>query len=467
MTRTLRLSWLLALLAVGLLACTPTAPLPTRQPAAVPTAQPTTSPAQLQELQKFDQAADYRPPSGPGGTPWDQPYRSLIQTNANATAKGLPTHAAAVATIKADAAQSPEKRQLHLGYVLYVKHFSQAYRPEEATIALRQLYSDLVGMAFGQPSAPATAALPFDGDPRLIIRRDVPYGADNPALQTLDAYLVKGQGPSPVLIEIHGGGWRRGGKSQFEAYSGDLIAQVLAQGISVVSINYRLTPQDAYPAQVQDVQRAIQFIRSQARDWQIDPQRMAAIGGSAGAHLAAWIALHDDLADPRSSHPLGRQSTRLSCFVDLWGPMDLTRVKPLELSQTGERGADFAQAFANLFATTPELYNQTPHQQALLKDASPVFYVTPDDPPAMIVHPGPAELSGPNHPPIPETINDPHSAWFGVLLADKMEAASIRIVRYIGPEVGQHPDQDSQAIISFLRQCLLGQATLPVHLPAR
>ncbi len=280
---------------------------------------------------------------------------------------------------------------------------------------------------------------------------------NRPGLQTLDAYLVKGDRPSPVMVELHGGGWRRGVKSQFELYPADLIAQILDQGISVISINYRLTPDDIYPAQAQDAQRAIQFIRTKATEWRLDGSRIAVMGGSAGAHLAVWVALHDDLADPASRDPVARQSTRVSCFVDMWGPMDLTRVKPLELTQSGLRGEDFAQAFAAFFGTTPAAYNSTTEQQALIRAASPVFYVTPDDPPGLIIHQSPAELSGPDHPPVPATINDPHSAWFGALLADQMAAAGIPVVRYMGPEVGKDAARDNAVTVGFLRDCLRGR----------
>ena len=301
----------------------------------------------------------------------------------------------------------------------------------------------------------------FDGDPRLMILRDVVYATDNAELQSLDAYLVIGDQPSPVVVEIHGGGWRRGTKSQFELYPGGLIESLIDQGISVVSINYRLTPEDVYPAQVQDVQRAIQFIRLNAKEWNIDPQRMAVMGGSAGAHLSAWIALHDDLADPGSPDELTRQSTRVSCFVDLWGPMDLTRVVPAELALTGERGADFADAFADLFGTTPKLYNLSTEMQILIREASPLYYVSPDDPLAMIVHNARSELATEDHPPVPGMINDPHSAWFGVMLADAMQTAGIPVVRYIGPEVGNDPLKDAEAIAAFLQSCLLKSPAFP------
>ncbi len=428
---------------------------------ATPTPQPTaTAPARVDqaarsaELVKFDNPQDHLVKAGPAGTDWDRQYRSFIQTEADATSKGLPTHAQAAQQIKPDAAQSNEKLQMHKSWVLYIKHFSQAYRPESATADLKQLYTDLVDMEFGVAAATAANALPFEGDARLRILRDVAYGTADP-LQRLDAYLVKGNKPSPVLVEVHGGGWRRGQKSQFaDVYPGDLIGKAIAAGISVVSIDYRLAPAYQHPAQVQDLARAIQFIRIKAKEWNIDGGRIAAMGGSAGAHMAAWAALHDDMANAASRDALERQSTRLSCFVDMWGPMDLTRVNPLALSKEPLRGEDFANAYIAMFGTTLEGYNTLADVQARVRDASPLFHVSQDDPPAFIMTAAAAEVGRVDHPPVPETINDPHSAWQGVLLADRMDSAGLRAVRYIGPEVGKDARKDNAAILAFLQTCI-------------
>ena len=303
-------------------------------------------------------------------------------------------------------------------------------------------------MEFGEPRA--AVSLPFDDDPRLTIHRDVVYGTSHPDVQRLDAYLVKSAQPAPVLIEIHGGGWRQGAKSQF-TYQGDLIEAVLAAGISVVSIDYRLTPKHTFPAQMEDVTRAVQFVRSKARDWSIDPNRIAAVGGSAGAHLAAWIGLHDDLARPESPDPVERFSSRLTCFIALSGPMDLTRVDPRALAQAGVRGESFAQAFVAAVGSTAEQFMTDPDIRRRLREASPLFLVSADDPPALIVGAGPAETAQ-IPPAAPPTINDPHSAWHGALLADAMRRAGVDVEARLGPDVGNDPQADAAAIADFLKK---------------
>jgi acetyl esterase/lipase len=402
------------------------------------------------ELAKFDQPAAHLPAKGPGGTEWDAQYRSFIQSDENAVSKGFPTHAEAAQQIKADAAKDPANLQKHKGWVLFIKHYSQAYRPQEATDALRKLYQDLVEMEFG--GSAAGADLPFAGDSRLTIRRDVIYGKTHPDIQRLDAYLLKATRPTPVLIEIHGGGWRRGAKSQF-TYQGDLIKAVLDAGISVVSIDYRLTPEHVLPAQMEDVVRAVQLVRSKAGDWNIDPNRITAIGGSAGAHLSAWVGLHNDLAKPDSLDPTERFSSRLTCFVALSGPMDLLRVDPRTLAKAGARGESFAEAFLAAVGATPEQFMTDSDMRRRLKEASPVFLVSPDDPPAMIVGAGPAQTAL-IPPAIPDTINDPHSAWHGALLADALRRAGVEVVARLGPGVGKDPQANAAAVVAFLTRNL-------------
>lgn len=298
----------------------------------------------------------------------------------------------------------------------------------------------------------AAADLPFVSDPRLTIQRDVIYGKTHPDVPRLDAYLVKSARPTPVLIEIHGGGWRRGSKSQF-VYQGNLIEAIFAAGISLVSIDYRLTPEHTFPAQMEDIVRAVQFVRSRAKDWNIDPNHIAAMGGSAGAHLAAWVGLHDDLAKPDSSDPVERLSSRLACFVALAGPMDLTRVDPRTLAQAGLRGEAFAEAFTAAVGSTPEQFMTDPNIRRQLREASPLFLVSSNDPSALVVGAGPAETAL-VPPTVPATINDPHSAWHGALLADAMRRAGVEVVARLGPNVGKDPQTDATAIVGFLKKHL-------------
>ena len=142
---------------------------------------------------------------------------------------------------------------------------------------------------------------------------NVAYGTHE--RQVLDFYKAASGKPTPLLFFIHGGGWVAGDK---RGLTGPAVKSYLGAGISVVSINYRYSWQaqlagikPPVKAPLEDAARALQFVRSKAGEWNIDKQRISASGGSAGACSSLWLAFHKDMADPKSSDPVARESTRL------------------------------------------------------------------------------------------------------------------------------------------------------------
>lgn len=136
---------------------------------------------------------------------------------------------------------------------------------------------------------------------------DVSYGSH--ARNVIDFWKAEGDVPRPLLVYIHGGGWTAGDKKQQD--TSKTIQPFLDKGISCAAINYRLTGEHPLPAPVHDAARAIQFIRTKAADWNIDTKHIALTGGSAGACTSMWLLLHDDLADPKATDPVLRESTRV------------------------------------------------------------------------------------------------------------------------------------------------------------
>jgi arylformamidase len=154
--------------------------------------------------------------------------------------------------------------------------------------------------------ADIASALGADVPPQPVpTYSDVPYGSH--PRNRLDFWKAEGDGPRPLLVYVHGGGWLTGDKSK----KGPALQPFLDRGVSCAAINYRLTPEHPLPAPVHDAARAIQFIRWKANDWNIDTRRIALTGPSAGACTSMWLLLHDDLADPASPDPVRRQSTRV------------------------------------------------------------------------------------------------------------------------------------------------------------
>src|SRR5579871_6023531 len=168
---------------------------------------------------------------------------------------------------------------------------------------MKRLFAVLFILAV--PAAPLSAAEETAPKGPAPTYADVSYGP-NPR-NVLDFWKAEGEGPRPLLVHIHGGGWV-GGDKKVEASS---FVPYLDKGISYASINYRLTGEAPLPAPVHDAARAIQFLRTKAKEWNIRTDRIALTGGSAGACTSMWLLLHDDLADPKSTDPVARESTRV------------------------------------------------------------------------------------------------------------------------------------------------------------
>ncbi|MFT5465874.1 MAG: acetyl esterase/lipase [Verrucomicrobiales bacterium] len=218
-------------------------------------------------------------------------------------------------------------------------------------------------LCFALAAAGASAAPDF---------KDVAYDDDD-AAQILDVYLAESDEPAPVMVYIHGGGWRAGSKNGIPAY----LAKANAQGwLAVVSVEYRFTDVAPHPAQVDDCARAIQFIRANAEKWKIDPDRMGVTGGSAGGHLSAYVALQDDEADPDSKDPIAKLSSRVSFAIPFAGPTDWG------LLATVKHGHPAYRQLLGYEPGTPA----AEMSEEKKSDVSPLHFVSKDDPPVLIVH---------------------------------------------------------------------------------
>lgn len=202
--------------------------------------------------------------------------------------------------------------------------------------------------------------------------KDIAYDDDH-TVQKLDVYPAKSGNPAPAMVFIHGGGWRAGSKKHVPGF----LRKAHAEGwLAVVSVEYRFTDVAVHPAQVDDCARAIQFVRHNAKKWNIDPKRIGVTGGSAGGHLSAYVALQDDEAKPASNDPVERQSSRVLFAIPFAGPTDwglLSRI------------AHAHPAYRQLIGYEPG----TPAGRMAadrIKDVSPLSFVSADDPPMLIVH---------------------------------------------------------------------------------
>jgi BD-FAE len=254
----------------------------------------------------------------------------------------------------------------------------------------------------------------------------------------MDVWKAKSDQPTPLLVFIHGGGFQGGSKEALQPY---LLNGCLASGISVVAINYRLSPEVKFPAHYMDCARAIQFARSKAKEWNLDPKRVASSGGSAGAGTSLWIGFHDDMADPQNADPVLRESTRLSCMV-VFGAQ--SSYDPRVIKKLVGGRAHEHPALPGFYGLTQEEY-ENDKAYKLYEAASAINYLTRDDPPVYAFYNEARQL--PENPQPGEGI---HSIKFGTYLKEKTDALGIEcIVRH----EDERPDLPKETI-GFLKKHL-------------
>jgi acetyl esterase len=265
---------------------------------------------------------------------------------------------------------------------------------------------------------------------------DIKYGPH--ARNVMDVWLAKSEKPTPVLVSIHGGGFRNGNKS----VRPDLLAECLRSGISVVAITYRLSDEVKAPAQFIDSARAVQFIRSKAKEWNMDGSKFAATGGSAGAGISLWLGFHDDLADPKSEDPVLRQSTRLTCMAVYNGQ---SSYDPRFIRELFPKTDIYKEsALAKLYDFDPDQLDHLPKEKyKLFEECSPLTHLTKDDSPAMLIYS--SEMAA----PITNQSIGIHHPRFGKVLKEKMDALGIECMVYAGrPQSGE----TRETVVNFLKR---------------
>jgi len=219
---------------------------------------------------------------------------------------------------------------------------------------------------------------------------DAAYGAL--AQHRLDVYLpATGNGPFPLVIWVHGGGWRNGDKA-LEAAAPQ--RRVLAAGYALASVGYRLSSVALWPAQIHDVKAAVRHLRANAAQYFVDTARFGAWGSSAGGHLVSLLGTSGGNSTLEGAS-LGNAaySSRVKAVVDWFGPIDFNQMDPM----LAAIGCHAPGSVVHGGPNSPEAQllgapiGQVP---ALVAQANPVTYVTPDDPPFFIQH-GTADCSVP------------------------------------------------------------------------
>src|SRR3954453_2181057 len=236
--------------------------------------------------------------------------------------------------------------------------------------------------------------------------------------QVLDFYQAQSDKPTPVVFYIHGGGWQGGDKKTNPK-------RFLDKGISVVAINYRYVKNGVeekvvppVKAPLEDAARALQFVRSKAKEWNLDKTRIGATGSSAGGCSSLWLAFHDDMADPGSEDPIARESTRLYCAA-VNGAQ--TSLDPRELREWMPNYSYGAHAFG--LKSFQSLIDNREKVLKWIKEYSPIEHASKDDPPIGLFY------GGDKNAKVGDSPKDPtHSPILGIKLEEKLKATGVDVV---------------------------------------
>ena len=272
-------------------------------------------------------------------------------------------------------------------------------------------------------TAPASAQKPKP-EPKLPTptAADVAYGPH--PKQVLHFWKAESDKPTPVLFYIHGGGWNHGSRANVAS----MLPGMLKAGISVVSVEYRFIAEATADGVVPpvkgpmgDAARALQFVRSKAKEWNIDPVRIGASGGSAGACSSLWLAFHPDMADAKSSDPIARESTRLFCAaVDgaqtTLDPKQMKEWTPN--SRYGGHAFGFAGDKEKKLSQFDEFLAKRDTILPWIAEYSPYALVTKDDPAIYLNFRTPPALGQDQKDPT-------HTANFGVKLQEHCKANGV------------------------------------------
>jgi acetyl esterase len=265
----------------------------------------------------------------------------------------------------------------------------------------------------GTTTPPSTAKKPTP------THANVSYGTDE--RNKFDLWLAKSERPTPLVVYIHGGGFVNGSK---EGASPTMIKACLDAGVSFMAINYRFRTSAPIQDILRDCARSIQFVRSKAKDYNLDPARIASYGGSAGAGTSLWLAFHPDLADPQASDPVLRESSRLVAAgaVNTQATYNVLRWPEF----LGKPNSEWSRG-----DETPAFYGASSDAELaklkhVLDDVDMLKLVSKDDPPVFMFSSQPdGELSNrghylhhPNHARTVKQTCDaagvPATVWFGM-----------------------------------------------------
>lgn len=238
-----------------------------------------------------------------------------------------------------------------------------------------------IGLSITLPAVAFTAICLTNAAARcaeVVVEEGITYATVGDTELKLDLARPQGEGPFPAIVFIHGGGWSKGNR---QVYRGP-IQIVAKRGYVAAAISYRLMQYDEakketttatpiFPAQIHDAKAAIRWVRANAKKYHVDPDRIGVTGGSAGGHLSLLVGLTDPASGLEGEGGNPEQSSRVQAVVNVYGPTDMAACY---------EKSSVAWIFRLFLGGTPAEAGQR------YKAASPITYVSKDDPPVLTLH---------------------------------------------------------------------------------
>jgi len=213
------------------------------------------------------------------------------------------------------------------------------------------------------------AGVAQESRPNVLVERNVAFARAGETELRLDVAMpAQGEGPFPAVVCIHGGGWVGGDRKQMS----QTIMVLASRGYVAVTPDYRLAPDDRFPAQLEDCKAAVRWLRANARAFHVNRDRIGAMGFSAGGHLACLLGVTDraDGLEGECGHP--EESSRVQAVVSWFAPTDLRRPVFSKEAQTSNLG--------------PLLGGTASEQPQMYRKASPMVYIRKGAPPFLFLH---------------------------------------------------------------------------------
>lgn len=255
------------------------------------------------------------------------------------------------------------------------RNFDRVDNDKNGEISLAEHLAFLNGRKSGQKRTQPQAKLPAG----TTVSKDIAYVEGGHQRQKLDLYIpetASAENPVPLVIWVHGGGWKGGNKNSINRNVGSL----LERGFAVASINYRLSGHAIFPAQIHDAKAAVRYLRKNAAKHGLDANKFGAWGSSAGGHLVALLGTSGDVKELEGTVGVTGVSSRVQAVCDWYGPIQLLKMN----EQAGEHSALDHDAF-----DSPEsllIGGLIQENKDKTRKADPFQYVTSDDPPFLIMH---------------------------------------------------------------------------------